>query len=397
MSLLAAGCGKSGADNAGLSGQPVKIGLAVSESGPLASSVESTVGAAQAWAQLTNDEGGLGGRPVEIEVEDTKGDAGAAQAAVRKLVEDQDVVAMMLADAVAEGAVGQYLQDRNIPVIGVGGYAAPVWNQLSNFFTIAPNSATVISSLVSAASAAGAHNFSSAVCAESATCADDASKVYQPATAANGLQYSGYVTVNTSQANYTAECLGFRQQNADFIALLLSVDTNVRLMQDCMAQGGSAVFGTTSSSFNAKKYSAISGMHMVGTLNGFPWWANDPAVERYRSALGKYESKTNPASTSGTTTWAALELFKKAIGSNTATVSRDSVFSAYRSLKGETLGGLLPAPVTFTAGQPSPAVNCFWQYDYKAGDENPTLLAPKGTSGNGASGDLATACLAGTS
>ncbi len=395
MSIVLAGCGDDGDSDtsAGLEGDPIKIGVAISETGPLASSVESAVGAARAWARQTNEDGGLGGRPVEIVIEDTKGEAGAAQAAVRSLVEDDGVVALVLADAVAEGSVAEYIAGQDIPVIGAGGYAPSVWNGTPNFFAVSPNSATVITSLVTAAAAADAQNFSSAVCAESATCASDASQVFEPSTQASGLSYSGYVTVNATQSSYTAECLGFQEQDADFIALLLSVDTNVRVMQDCVAQGYEGVFGTSSSSFNPVEYSAISGMRMVGTLNGFPWWADDPQVERYRSALEEYESDTNPASTSGTTMWSSLELFKKAIGDDTADISRESVLASYYALQDETLDGLLPSPVTFSEGQPSPSVDCFWQYDYTAGDENPTLLAPSGESGNGAEGDLATACL----
>jgi branched-chain amino acid transport system substrate-binding protein len=133
-------------------------------------------------------------------------------------------------------------------------------------------------------------------------------------------------------------------------------------------------------------------MKMIGTLNGFPWWADAAPVERFRTAMEKYEGDTDIASTSTTTVWASLELFKKALGEDTATVDRASVTTAYSAIKDETLDGLLPQPITFTEGAAAPVVNCFWQYDFSAGDENPKLLAPKGESGNGASGDLATAC-----
>ncbi|PHV64909.1 ABC transporter substrate-binding protein [Williamsia muralis] len=377
-----------------LSGAPIKIGFAVSETGVQSSSTAASVPTAEAWADQINNTGGLGGRPVEIVVADTKNNAGSAQAAVRGLVEDQQIVAMLLSDSVAEGAVGDYLQQQNIPVIGAAGYKADVWNGLSNFFTTAPNAGMVVQSLATSGKAADAKVLSAGVCAESATCADDASKALAPAAAANDMKYGGAVTISATAANYTAECLNFNKQNADYVALLVTVDTSVRVMTDCIQQGFDGTFGTSSTSFNPTEYGKVAGMKMAGTLNGFPWWADSEPVKKFRDALDTYKSGTDYTSTSATTTWSSLELFRTALGSNTADVTRQSVFDGYYSLKDETLGGLLPQPVTFTKGQPSPQIKCFWQFKFNAGDDSPELLAPSGESGNGDSGDLATACAA---
>ncbi|MFE7030367.1 ABC transporter substrate-binding protein [Streptomyces sp. NPDC057621] len=393
LALTACGSGGDSASDPAddLKGEPVKIGFAISETGPLSSSTTAATAAARAWEKKVNSDGGLGGRPVKIVIADTKNNASAAQSVAKSLAQDKKVVATLLVDAVAEGSVGKYLESADLPVIGSGGYNAAVWNGLPNFFTQSPNSATVIKSLVTAAGAFGAKQLVSAVCAESATCADD-TKVYKPATAAVGVGYGGYTTVASNAASYTAECLNFKNKKADYVPLLVSVDTAVRVMGDCVQQGYKGVFATSSTSFNPTKYSAIQGMHMVGTLNGFPWWADSPPVAEFRDAMKKYEPKTDISSSSATTVWASLELFLKAVGPDTDTVTRDSVFKAYRGIKDETLDGLLPEPVTYTAGKPSAEVNCFWQYDYTAGDDHPKLLPPSGKSGNGASGDLASAC-----
>lgn len=397
-SLVLAACGSSDSggsaadEGSKLDGKPIKIGFAVSLTGPQSSSTAGSEAAAKAWAQQTNADGGLGGRPVEIVVEDTKNNASAAQAAAKKLVEQDDIVAMMVTDSVAEGAVGEYLDSQNIPIIGSGGYNQDVWNKLPNFYTQSANSLVVIQSLLTAAVATDAKEFVAAVCAETATCAEGADAVFGPGTEAAGLGYGGFVKVSSTAANYTAECLSFNKKKADFITVLVPVDTAVRVMSDCVQQGYKGAFATSSTSFNPSKYGKISGMKMIGTLNGFPWWADAAPVKRFRDAMDKYESDTDIASTSTTTVWASLELFKKALGDDTASVTRDSVFAAYGGIKDETLDGLLPQPITYTKGQAAPVVNCFWQYDFKAGDKNPTLIAPQGESGNGATGDLATAC-----
>ena len=85
-----------------------------------------------------------------------------------------------------------------------------------------------------------------------------------------------------------------------------------------------------------------------------------------------------------TATYASLELFKKTMEAAKATLAasptRQDVLAAYGAVKGETLGGLLPQPMTFTAGQPGPKVPCFWLYTFGngkfTGDLTPTCETP---------------------
>ncbi|WP_281689568.1 hypothetical protein [Pseudonocardia thermophila] len=93
-----------------------------------------------------------------------------------------------------------------------------------------------------------------------------------------------------------------------------------------------------------------------------------------------------------TAAWAILELFRKAVGGIEGEVTKESVVEAYASIENETLGGLMPQPMTFSKDKPAPEVNCFWMFRYEAGDENPTTIPPLGPSGNGEQGDLASQC-----
>lgn len=395
LGLLLAACGNgdsgSGDEDAGLSGKPIKIGLAVALSGPQASSNPSSAGAAEAWAAQTNADGGVNGRPVEIVTEDTQNDAAAAQSAVKKLIAQKDVVAMLIVDPVAEGPVAQFVQDADIPVIGAGGYNQDVWNKLTHFFMTSNNSLTVIGSEIYAAAAAGATNFGAAVCSETSTCAEGANAVFGPGAETLGVSYTGSVTVASSQANYTAECLNFLAHKTDAISMIIPVDTSLRLMSDCAQQSYDGIYATAAGSFDAEKFKQVAGIEMVGSLNGFPWWVDDAQVQRYRDAMDEYSPDVTYQHSSGTTMWSALELFKKAAAGD-ADMTRESIFDDYYGLKDETLGGLLPQPLSFAKDQAAPSVKCFWQFTYTTGEENPELLAPEGGSGNGVDGDLATAC-----
>lgn len=374
-------------------GTPIRIGYALSQSGPLASSTEAATPAAEAWADWVNASGGINGHPVEIVFADTKGDATATQAEITKLVETEKVDALLLSDAITESAVGEYLGKAGIPIIGASGYAASLWETIPNFFATSMTGATVITSEVVAAATSGAKTIGAVVCAEAASCASDAKAVIGPTAEAQGMTYTGPIAVKGAAPNYTAECLSMQEKGADVITLIVAPDTGLRVMQDCVAQGVATQFGVSSTSFTPDKFSVIDGLKMIGTLNGFPWWADAPAAQTFRDAMAQYQPDANYKNTSATTTWTSLELFHKVAGGISGDITRDSIIAGYNSVKDETLEGLLPVPVTFTAGQPSTPISCFWQWTWAAGDENPTLLPPTGASGNGATGDLATACM----
>lgn len=207
------------------------------------------------------------------------------------------------------------------------------------------------------------------------------------------FHYVGLIKVASTATDFTAQCLAMKQDGADYIYMAVAPQGAARLMQQCIQQGYTGLFSAEASSFLPALYSPIKGLTMVGTLNGFPWWVNSAPVETYRSAMTKYVSSSVDWQTSASTaTWASLELLGTALSSHTGDVTRQTILDAMYSIKDQTLGGLLPQPVTYTAGQAAAAVNCFWQFKFVSGETNPILIPPTGTSGNGASGDLATAC-----
>jgi branched-chain amino acid transport system substrate-binding protein len=75
-----------------------------------------------------------------------------------------------------------------------------------------------------------------------------------------------------------------------------------------------------------------------------------------------------------------------------APASKDDVLKAYWGIKDEVLDGLLPKPVTYTEGKPSPLLNCFWPFVYKDKKFTTYVLDAK-TTGNGQTGDLRTGCI----
>jgi branched-chain amino acid transport system substrate-binding protein len=76
-----------------------------------------------------------------------------------------------------------------------------------------------------------------------------------------------------------------------------------------------------------------------------------------------------------TTTWTAAIAFEKAAAKLTApNPTNADVTAALNSFSGETLDGLAPNPLTFTAGQEHPHNSCWFTMVLK----NHKLTAPKG-------------------
>ena len=76
-----------------LTGSPIKIGLISTLSGAQASAGNQGAVVAPAWAKWINAHGGINGHPVQIFSEDDGSDPVKAQAAEKKLVDDDNVVA----------------------------------------------------------------------------------------------------------------------------------------------------------------------------------------------------------------------------------------------------------------------------------------------------------------
>jgi branched-chain amino acid transport system substrate-binding protein len=155
------------------------------------------------------------------------------------------------------------------------------------------------------------------------------------------------------------------------------------------------MFGAASQSVIPKVFDEVDGLKMAGTIHGFPWWSTAAPVQKYLGVMKGYLSKSDYdgqtyANTSATNVWTSLELFRKVNTKLSDTPTRAEVTSAYHTVKDETLDGLLPQPISYPDGKPTPPINCFWSWKYT--DKKFTTVEPEGKSGNGQTGDLATSC-----
>ncbi len=377
-------------------GTPIKIGLLYSETGRTALTYGMTDGVAKAWAEWVNTEmGGVNGHPIEIVAEDGQSTGEGAVAAAQKLI-DAGVVGIVVQDSTAENAMAETITAAGIPMIGGTANGRPSdtgeahWP--NTYFNTAPSNPATAASTMMASAAAGLKKFSAAVCAEVPACAE-AGKLYEPVAPSIGLEYVGLVTVGAADPSYTAACLELISKGTDVINLGLAPQTGLAVIAECTLQGYDGAYSIGNNSMTAPDFEVIEGLSMVGALNGFPWWADAAPAQAYRDANEKYGDGDDVRNSSATTTWSALELFRKAMGENgpaaDAEVTAADVISTYQGIKDETLDGLLPKPVTYVADGFQPLLNCFWLFNLEGGEFTSSAL---GDSGNGATGDLQTTC-----
>jgi branched-chain amino acid transport system substrate-binding protein len=351
-------------------GTPVRIGVLIDQSGPQSATNTGVTDVLEAWTNHTNANGGVDDRPVELVIEDTRGDAPTATSAAQGFIDDESIDAMVMFDPSTEAAVGETVSEARLPVIGGLGYLPNVWGALPNWFGITTTFPSVVNMQVISAQEQGAEVLASAPCAEVPSCSA-AEPIFSAAADALGLDYAGGVEVASDAPNYTAECLEFVDREAQFVQISANESVGARLAADCASQGYDGWFGASAGSVTPGLYNEVD--RLTGGLNAFPWYVDAEPVQAFRDVMDEQgvseDEYGTPVAAAG---WTTMELFKKTIEANADGVSedltRDEVITAYGTVKDETLDGLLPNPITFTADQPAPPVDCFWLYTADGGE-----------------------------
>ena len=124
LAVMTAGCGgdDEGTGDGGASGEPIKIGAIVSLTGTYAGLGEPEKNVIEMEVERINDAGGVNGRPIEVIIEDDATDDAKAVAAASKLIEQDEVVALIAATGTgATMAVRGDVQRAGMPQVSMAG------------------------------------------------------------------------------------------------------------------------------------------------------------------------------------------------------------------------------------------------------------------------------------
>ena len=127
LTVMIAGCGDdepetSESASGAATGEPIKVGAIVSTSGTYAGLGQPEQNALEMEVARINDAGGVGGRPIEVIYEDDATDEAKAVAAASKLIEQDEVIAIIGATGTGQTmATRGEVQRAGIPQVSMAG------------------------------------------------------------------------------------------------------------------------------------------------------------------------------------------------------------------------------------------------------------------------------------
>lgn len=344
---------------AAATGSPIKIGNIGSYTGATATSNAPVRDALIAWSKTVNAAGGINGHPVEIVVQDDKNDPAASAQALRTLVESDHVVA--IAGVAAQGTDStwdSYTKANNIPIVG-GLQGAGTWYTNPMYFPLSSGTNIKAAAYLLGPKNGGASKIFSFYCAEVSSCATTANQ--EKAIASKlGVDFLGSVSVSATSANYAAVCLQAKNAGANGVANTLPQSSFLRVVQTCAQQGFTPIYSLNQGAITDEALALPQLEKSFVYRNAFPPDAD--AAAAFRTAMGKYAPDVNLANSQAQAGWAAGILLQTALKniSKTANITSADVVNGLNSVTNDTLGGLLPQPVTFKAGAPHEPQTCLF-------------------------------------
>jgi branched-chain amino acid transport system substrate-binding protein len=331
-------------------GSPITIGVISSLSGPQASSSNQGDTVAPAWAEWVNANGGIKDHPVKIISVDDGGDPAKAQAAEKKLVDEDQVVAIVVG---SDNLVTAYDQDaisKGVPLVS-GSANSPDWYSNPGMFpTVTDVVSGQVGQLLVAQKYGHAKKFADLYCSEVAACAKG-TELQKPIADKLNIGFTS-LAVSSTATSYTAQCLQLQQDGVDYAQLNFTAAAAAKFVQDCQAQGYTPTWGSSAGAIG-KDLLAIKGITVYGPAYAFPSVADTDAAKTFRDAMDKYAKDDNWREGTGSFTWSGLEVLRKALANAGDQVTRQDVTTALNTVKDDDLDGLLANKITFTAGEPT--------------------------------------------
>lgn len=109
-------------------GEPIRLGLAIAQTGRLSDSAASMLNSYRLWEQTVNDAGGIAGQPVELVVYDDESDPDTARVLAERLVQQDDVLLMLGPYGSGSTATMAIVAERDqVPLLGTIASDTAIW------------------------------------------------------------------------------------------------------------------------------------------------------------------------------------------------------------------------------------------------------------------------------
>jgi branched-chain amino acid transport system substrate-binding protein len=369
----------AGASTNAPKGTAIPVGFECSCTGGQAAGLGASGLTAKAWADSVNAGGGINGHPVKLYSLDDGGVTSTALQNVKKLVEEDHVVAIVGTTSSVATVWASYVQSKGVPVIGGNPFLAPMAAS-SDFFPLGASVPVELVGINKLAKSSGTNHLGLVYCAETPVCAT-------LGPLAKGIGALDGVTVSTGKAsvaqpNFTALCLEMKQSGVGALAVAQSAPTVSRVHDSCVQQGFKPVplnFASGASPLWLKDPNLNNRLLMVSEEANYQD-SSIPQVNLFNAALAKYAPGLRGSDSFGLSgtwdTWLGGQLFAaaaKAANIGPSSTPADVKKGLY-ALKNETLQGAV-APLNYVQGKPT-FLSCY----FVIGVKNGQYTSPQGTA-----------------
>ena len=311
------------------------------QTGVLGAVTKPAAAGVRAWAASLNRRGGLNGHPIRVVFGNDGGDPAKTQTVVRHMVEEERVVAFLNHFSFTLTAVLPYLESKGVPVIG-GTNADENEDKSAIVFQplLGADDGIAWSFLLNIAAQTTRKRIALMYCREVTQCEHQRRAIKSKLPYA-GLEFVYEAQVSIAQPDYTAEMIGAQRAGAEVILGLVDTASLIRLARSAHRQGYQPLF-TGPHNLEADQTLA-GGPEVEGFLvpARLPPYSTSPLLADYRKAMAEYQpgEELGGAGSGGFVVGRLLEKLAPVIGEP---VTSQGLIAALYTLRGETLGGLLP-------------------------------------------------------
>ena len=279
--------------------------------GVIGAATQPIVAATKAWAADANTRGGLKGHPVRVIFGDDGGDPSRAQSLVRKMVEEEKVIAFVGTYLViTTAAVTDYVEKMQVPVIGGPG-GNEVEDSSPMFFNpqIGADEALGHGLVHNIVAQTKARKIATFYCREASSCAAQAKRVKEYAHL-YGAEVVLEAQVSLAQPDFTGEILAARSAGADAIVSAVDEASTVRVARSAKQQNYDPVIaGSYTVNNDVLLRAGEDAVGIIGFSATAPY-GSSPLLQPYRDAVARHVPGARLAGY-GATAWVQGKLVER--------------------------------------------------------------------------------------
>ena len=367
LSSILAGCGLSSSGESAGTG-PVVIGVITSETGPLASTVQSKMLGFMAEVDSINAAGGVNGRMLKIEIADDQSTVTGNLAAAKSLVEFKHVFAVAEISVTAAGTYG-YLDAAGVPTVRTSSDISPGLSSIFSIYGVmSSNQKSFATTFGQFMKTLGVHHVASMGVGANQAAAVNAENALDSARYA-GLS-GGYLntTLPATVTSWTPYVIAMKSAAVDGFIAPMSLQQSLALLTAARQQGltlkSLLEAGYDRAVLTQPTNVIVDGQYVDSPLA--PVELNTAATQRFASVMKKYGDV--PVSINSEQGYVAGLLLKEGLLKAGAALSRKSFIDGLNATSDWDAGGLAPKPVNYTLQNESDKAtkdglgpgNCVW-------------------------------------